>query len=106
MRKLTLAGAVGIVLSLGAFVAAQDIPPIPQVLVRGDAVLRDKPGQTDFTGNARIIVDGVMVEADRIVIQGTVVRFEGNVRLRLPGGTPVTDIKDLRERVEIRRRND
>ena len=100
MRKPTLAGAVGIVLSLGAFAAAQDLP---RVLVRGDVVFREQPGQTDFTGNARIIVDGLMVEADRIVIQGRVVRFEGNVRLNLPGDARVMDIKDLKERVEIRR---
>jgi len=100
MRKLTLAGAVGIVLSLGVFVAAQDVP---QVLVRADSVFREIPGQTDYTGNARILIDGLMVEADRIVIQGRVVRFEGNVRLNLPGGARVTDIKDLPGRLEIRR---
>lgn len=58
-------------------------------MLRGDSVFREQPGQSDFTGSARLSVDGVMVEADRIVIQGREVRFEGNVRLTLPRGAVV-----------------
>ena len=93
MRKLTLAGVVGIVLSLGALAVAQDLP---RVLVRADSVFRELPGQTDFSGNVRLTVDGVMVEADRIVIKDREVKFEGNVRLRLPSGVGVSELKDLR----------
>jgi hypothetical protein len=105
MRKLILAGAVGIVLSLG-LVAAQGItriPQPPQVLVFGN-VVSETPGQTDYSGNARIIIDGLLMEADRIVVQGNVVRFEGNVRINLPGATRVLHQKDLKGRVEIKHR--
>ena len=93
MRKPLLAGAVGIVLSVGAFAAAQELP---RVLVRGDSVFRELPGQTEFTGNARLTVDGVIVEADRIVIQGREVKFEGNVRLTLPSGVRVSELRQVR----------
>ena len=103
MRKLTLVCAVGIVLSLGAFVAGQGIPQAPQVLVFGD-VVSEAAGQTDYTGNGRIVIDGLLMEADRIVVQGLVVRFEGNVRIILPARTRVLHQKDLKGRVEIRHR--
>ena len=88
-----------VLLCLGAIAVAQDPP---RVVVRGDSVFREQPGQTDFTGNARLSVDGVMVEADRIVIQDRDdVRFEGNVRLTLPRGARVSEVKELRGLIRI-----
>lgn len=84
---------IGAVVCLGAFAVAQDLP---RVIVRGDSVFREQPGQTDFSGNARLSVDGVMVQADRIVIQDRQVRFEGNVRLTLPRGARVSEMKEVR----------
>ena len=84
---------IGAALCLGAIAVAQDLP---RVLVRADSVFREQPGQTDFTGNARLSVDGVMVQADRIVIHDREVRLEGNVRLTLPTGSHVSELKELR----------
>lgn len=92
-NRRVIAVVIGAVLALGAISPAQDLP---RVLVRGDSVFREQPGQTDFTGNARITVNGVMVEADRIVIQDREVRFEGNVRLALPRGARVSEMKEVR----------
>ena len=92
-KRRVVTVAVGAVLCLGAFAAAQNVP---RVLVRADSVFRERPGQADFTGNARLTVDGVMVEADRIVIQDREVRFEGHVRLTLPRGVGVSEVKELR----------
>ena len=92
-KRRVITVVVGAALCLGAIAAAQDLP---RVLVRGDSVFRELPGQTDFSGNARLSVDGVMVQADRIVIQDRQVRFEGNVRLTLPRGASVSEVKELR----------
>jgi hypothetical protein len=91
-----------VLLCLAAFAAAQDLP---RVSVRGDSVFREQRGQTDFTGNARLSVDGVMVEADRIVMQGRDVRFEGNVRLTLPRGAVVSEVKMMPPLIPIPARN-
>ena len=92
-KRRVITVVIGVVLCLGAIAPAQDLP---RVLVRGDSVFREEPGHTDFSGNARLTVDGVMVEADRIVIQGREVRFEGHVRLTLPIDARVTELKELR----------
>ena len=102
MRKLILAGSVGVVLGVGAFAAAQDRP---RVVVRANSAFREQPGLTDFYGNASLTVDGVTVEADRIVIANGKATFEGNVTLSLPRGVPVSELKFPGRVIPIPRQN-
>jgi len=92
MRKRVTAVAIGAVLSLGAFAAAQ----APAYTVRADrhiahmtlsADINDpnvRVTQNTFTGNVVLQVNGVTVYADRAVVKDGEVTFEGNVRLTLP----------------------
>ena len=94
MRKLILASSVGVVLfGLGALATAQNIRT---VFVHADSVFREQPGLTDFAGNVRLTVDGVMVEADRIILEDGKATLQGHVRLTLPKGVRVSEVKDLR----------
>jgi len=82
--------AVGAVLCLGAFAAAQ----APPFTVHADKVLRDViwdlggktsvPVQSTYIGNVVLEVNGVLVRADRAVIKDGEVALEGNVRLTVP----------------------
>ena len=92
MRKRVTAVAIGAVLGLGAFAAAQ----APAYTVRADRHIAratlsagiDEPTvrvtQRTLTGNVVLEVNGVTVRADQAVIKDGEVTFEGNVRLTLP----------------------
>jgi lipopolysaccharide export system protein LptA len=92
MRKRVTAVAIGAVLGLGAFAAAQ----APTYTVRADRHISHvtlsaginepnvKVTQSTLTGNVVLQVNGVTVRADQAVIKDGEVTFEGNVRLTLP----------------------
>jgi hypothetical protein len=91
MRKQVTAVAIGAVLGLGAFAAAQ----APTYTVTADHntaevhwslgnVSTMKVTQRILTGNVVLQVNGVTVHADQAVIKDGEVTFEGNVRLTLP----------------------
>jgi hypothetical protein len=93
MRKRVTAVAIGAVLGLGAFAAAQ-APAYTFSADRHIAHARwgadgiSKPNvrvtQRTLTGNVVFQVNGVTVRADQAVIKDGEVTFEGNVRLTLP----------------------
>jgi hypothetical protein len=72
---------IGTVFCLGAFAAAQD-NNLP-VTSHADQITSDS-GRTTLDGNVVLIVNGVVVRADRAVIQDGEVTLEGGVRLTLP----------------------
>ena len=91
MRKRIVAVAIGAVLGLGAFAAAQALPYAiksdsnfveASFNERGEVWKR----QWTHTGNVVIEVNGVVVMADRAVVnqQNGEVALVGNVRLTLP----------------------
>jgi hypothetical protein len=90
MRKRVVAVAIGAVLGLGAFAAAQ----APPYTVRADRHIASgtlsagEPAWTmthrTLTGNVVLEVNGVTVRADQAVIKDGEVSLEGNVRLTLP----------------------
>ena len=92
MQKRVLTVAIGAVLGLGAFAAAQAPPYTVQAdrhiveatwgapLGQAAPVVR----QTMLTGNVVLQVNGVVVRADRATIKDGEVALEGNVRLTLP----------------------
>ena len=89
MRIVTV--AIGAVLGLGVFAAAQAPPFTMQadrhtVSMRLGAQGQDIPDsrETHLRGNVVMQVNGVVVRADRAVIKGSEVQLEGNVRLTLP----------------------
>ncbi len=82
MEKRRVIGViVGLVLCLGALAAAQSQP----LTTRADKVTKG-PTQTTLAGNVVLTVNGVVVRADRAVIQNGEVTLEGNVRMTLPKG--------------------
>lgn len=85
MRKRILAGAVGILLSLGAVAVAQ----APQFSVQADNIVREAE-QTTLTGGVSFMVGDVLVRADKAVRKGREVSLEGNVRMTLPSTVIVT----------------
>ena len=90
MRKRVTAVAIGAVLGLGAFAAAQAPPYTVQAdehivtatLSAGEPAWI--PRQRTLTGNVVFEVNGVIVRADQAVIKDGEVTLEGNVRLTLP----------------------
>jgi hypothetical protein len=93
MRKNVTAVAIGAVLGLGAFAAAQ----APAYTVRADNYIAHatwpsegiskqavKVTHRTLTGNVVLEVNGVTVHADRAVIKDGEVTFEGSVRMTLP----------------------
>ena len=85
MRKRMIAGAVGILLSLGAIAVAQ----APQFSVQADNIVREAE-QTTLTGGVSFMVGDVLVRADKAVMKGREVSLEGNVRMTLPSRVIVT----------------
>lgn len=92
MRKRVTAVAIGAVLGLGAFAAAQ-APAYTVTADRKTSVVHWSLGinestmkvtQRTLTGNVVLQVNGVTVHADQAVIKDGEVTFEGNVRLTLP----------------------
>lgn len=79
MRKRMLAVAVGTLVSAGAFAAAQN----PQVAVTARSGTTS-PEQVTLTGGVSILVNDVLVRADRAVMKDREVTLEGNVRMTLP----------------------
>ena len=79
MRKRILAGAVGMLLSLGSVAVAQ----APQISVQADNIVRQAE-QTTLTGGVSFMVGDVLVRADKAVMKGREVSLEGNVRMTLP----------------------
>ena len=89
MRRRITVVAIGAVLGLGALAVAQ----APPYTVRSDSVLVNATwgaGQPlevrkrTLVGNVVLEVNGVVVRADRAVINDGEVSFEGNVRMTLP----------------------
>jgi lipopolysaccharide assembly outer membrane protein LptD (OstA) len=80
MRKRVIAIAGGVALCIGALAVAQ----APQLSVQADNFVREVSGQTTLTGGVSIMVDGVLVRADKAVVKGREVSLEGNVRMTLP----------------------
>lgn len=85
---------LGAVLCLGAMADAQDDP---RVSTSAEKVVREQSGRTTLTGNVVLTINGVVVRADRAVIQDSEVTLEGNVRLTLP--KPVYTAETMRGRV-------
>lgn len=85
MRKRMLAGAVGILLNLGAVAVAQ----APQFSMQADNIAREAE-QTTLTGGVSFMVGDLLVRADKAVMKGREVSLEGNVRMTLPSTVKVT----------------
>ena len=92
-KRRVITVVIGAVLCLGAIAAAQDQPFTTQA----DKVAVG-PTQTTLTGNVVLTVNGVVVRADRAVIQNGDVTLEGNVRLILP--KPVYTAAAMRDRIQ------
>jgi lipopolysaccharide assembly outer membrane protein LptD (OstA) len=86
---------IGMALCLGAVVAAQEDP---RFSASADTVVREQPGRTTLTGNVVLTINGVVVRADRAVIQDGEVTLDGNVHLRLP--KPVYTAAAMRGRIK------
>ena len=97
-RRRVITVVIGAALCLGAIVVAQDDP---RVSTSADNVVREQPGRTTLTGNVVLTVNGVVVTADRAVIQDGQVTLEGNVRLTLP--KPVYIPAAMRNRIQAPR---
>jgi hypothetical protein len=74
--------------------AAQDNPPVTS---HADKITSGS-GRTTLEGNVVLIVNGVVVRADRAVIQGGEVALEGDVRLTLP--KPAYTAAAMRSRIQ------
>ena len=95
-KRRIVAVVVGVMLAgLGAFAAAQNQPGTTQA----DKVITE-PSRTAFAGNVVLTVNGVVVRADRAVIQDGEVALEGNVRLTLPKSSNVYTPAVMRYRIE------
>lgn len=79
MRKRILIVAVDAILCAGGFAVAQ----IPPVSVSADKRAVDSV-RTMLEGSVSVMINGVVVRADRAVIQGREVSLEGNVRMTFP----------------------
>jgi hypothetical protein len=79
-KRRVIPVVVGAVLCLSAFAAAQDQP----LTTHADSVVVGPNQQTTLTGNVVVVVNGVVMRADRAVIQDGEVTLEGNVRVTLP----------------------
>ena len=90
MRKRILIVVAGAILCPGGFAVAQN--PQTEIRLKGDTsmvatadqVHNPASGQITLAGNVSFQVDGVLVRADRAVVNQREVTLEGNVRMTLP----------------------
>ena len=90
MRKRIVIVVAGAILCAGSFAVAQN----PQtenrtkadvaILTKGDTIGNLASGQITLRGNVSIQVNGVLVRADRAVVNQREVTLEGDVRMTLP----------------------
>jgi lipopolysaccharide export system protein LptA len=78
-KRRVIPVVVGAVLCLGAFAAAQGQP----LTTHADNVAVG-PTQTTLSGNVVVVVNGVVMRADRAVIQDGEITLEGDVRVTVP----------------------
>jgi lipopolysaccharide assembly outer membrane protein LptD (OstA) len=90
MRKRILIVVAGAILCAGGFAVAQNpqtenrIKADVAMLTKGDKVGNLASGQITLRGDVSFQVNGVLVRADRAVVNQREVTLEGNVRMTLP----------------------
>jgi lipopolysaccharide assembly outer membrane protein LptD (OstA) len=90
MRKRILIVVAGAILCASGFAVAQN----PQTEIRlkadttmvatADKVLNEASGQITLAGGVSFQVNGVLVRADRAIVNQREITLEGNVRMTLP----------------------
>jgi lipopolysaccharide assembly outer membrane protein LptD (OstA) len=90
MRKRILILVAGAILCAGGFAVAQNpqtenrIKADAAILTKGDKIGNLASGQITLRGNVSFQVNGVLVRADRAVVNQREVTLDGNVRMTLP----------------------
>ena len=90
MRKRILIVVAGAIVCAGGFAVAQNpqteirLKADTTMVVKADQIANQASGQITLTGGVSFQPNGVLVRADRAVVNQREVTLEGNVRMTLP----------------------
>ena len=90
MRKRIVIVVTGAILCAGGFAVAQNpqteirLKADTAMVAKADTVTPQASGQITLVGGVSFQVNGVLVRADRAVVNQREVTLEGNVRMTLP----------------------